>query len=112
MDEQRLALLERAAVDVMVGRSRGRNGVQRPPPLVPLSSLYFKYARVSFAQSPPYAVTEEQRRQAEAAFMELKNAKLPYETCKYILGTLDPPTPPIPVPPSPISLSLSLSLSL
>ena len=37
-------------------------------------------------QSPPYAVTEERRREAEAIFMELKKSKLPYETCKFILG--------------------------
>ena len=39
-------------------------------------------------QSPPYAVTEERRRQAEAIFLELKKTKLPYEMCKYILGIL------------------------
>ena len=39
-------------------------------------------------QSPPYAVTEERRRQAEAVFLELKKSKMPYEMCKYILGIL------------------------
>ena len=39
-------------------------------------------------QSPPYAVTEERRREAEAVFLELKNTKMPYEMCKYILGMM------------------------
>ena len=39
-------------------------------------------------QSPPYAVTQEKRREAEAIFMDLKKSKLPYDACKFILGTV------------------------
>ena len=41
---------------------------------------------VCVLQSPPYAVTEEKRREAEGIFLDLKKAKLPYNTCKFILG--------------------------
>ena len=37
-------------------------------------------------QSPPYAVTEEKRREAEAIFMDLKKTQRPYDSCKFILG--------------------------
>jgi hypothetical protein len=36
--------------------------------------------------SPPYAVKEEKRREAEAIFMDLKKTQRPYDACKFILG--------------------------
>ena len=37
-------------------------------------------------QSPPFAVAEERRKQAEAVFMEFRKQKSPYNACKFILG--------------------------
>ena len=41
---------------------------------------------LSLLQSPPYAVSVEKRREAEAIFMDLKQTQRPYDACKFILG--------------------------
>ena len=40
------------------------------------------------SQSPPYAVSEDERRKAEAVFLNFRTSKLPYEACKYVLGMI------------------------
>lgn len=47
--------------------------------------LTFTYLFV-YIQSPPNVVSDERRKQAEGLFMELRNSKLPYNVCKFVLG--------------------------
>ena len=83
MDTQQLMQLERAAVDAMVSYPRTR------PLLFLVDLVSWGVAENSFPfflQSPPYAVSAEKRREAEAIFLDFRKSKLPYEACKYILG--------------------------
>jgi len=42
--------------------------------------------KLYFLQSPPFAVTDEQRKLAEQLFLKLQKLKYPYQICKHILG--------------------------
>ena len=45
-----------------------------------------KVAKSIFLQSPPFAVTDEQRKLSEQLFLKLQKLKHPYQICKHILG--------------------------
>ena len=81
MNEEDLARLENAAVHVMVSVRRpwklDKHIVLTPPSILLVSFL---------ASLPPNAVSQEQRAQAEAVFINLRKLSFPYEVCKHIFG--------------------------
>ncbi len=81
MDREQLLQLEKAAVDVMASANTAQFGWA-----LNRVTASFHFCSTNCPQSPPYAVAEEGRRKAESVFLELRKAKHPYDTCKYILG--------------------------
>lgn len=73
MDGEKLLQFEKASVDMMVYCLANYE----------VASVFTS----ALLQSPPHSVTEERRKEAEAMFMELRNSKMPYSTCKFILGS-------------------------
>lgn len=82
MDREKLLLLEEAAVNVLVSYLAEKTGVERWAWDILL--IFWCYSVPS--QSPPFLVSSQQRKKAEAAFLELRKASHPYESCKYMLG--------------------------
>jgi len=78
MDRERLLLLEKAAVDVLV----------RPEICIIEGGDVYLTLTLFPSQSPPYLVSGEQRKTAEAVFLDLRKTIHPYELCKYMLGLL------------------------
>lgn len=78
MDRERLLLLENAAVDVLV----------RPEICIIEGRDVYLTLTLFPSQSPPYLVSGEQRKTAEAVFLDLRKTIHPYELCKYMLGVL------------------------
>ena len=83
MDREQLLLLEEAAVNVLVSYLAEKTGVERWA--WNILKIFGCYSAPS--QSPPFLVSSEQRKKAEAAFLELRKASHPYESCKYMLGS-------------------------
>ena len=83
MDREQLLLLEEAAVNVLVSYLAEKTGVERWA--WNILKIFECYSASS--QSPPFLVSSEQRKKAEAAFLELRKASHPYESCKYMLGS-------------------------
>ena len=54
--------------------------------LVSFYLCWYQNSTLFLSQSPPHTVTPEQRKLAEAMFMELRKSKRPYNSCKFILG--------------------------